>query len=307
VKEIEAKEFHNVADLRTWPGSDQTRLGVFGYPVAHSLSPVMQNAALTAAGIKMRYASFEIEPEELSEALKLTKELGFAGLNLTVPHKVAAAALMDELDPNAREIGAVNTVKFSNGRAAGFDTDGKGFVRAVREVFAIDVRNLRVLVLGAGGAARAIASQCGKEHCERLVIANRSFDRARELADQLRQFFAGPKVLGPVPRLQAIPWEENALRFQLGHVDLVVNATALGLNRNDRSPIPARLLEPHLMVYDVIYANDSATPLISAAREVGARCADGRSMLLHQGALAFEIWFGREAPLEAMRRALVPH
>ena len=124
------------------------------------------------------------------------------------------------------------------------------------------------------------------------------------LADELRDFFTGPKVLGPVARLQAIPSEEAAIRFQIGHVDLVVNATPIGLNRGDQSPIPSRLLAPHVMVYDTIYSAER-TPLVSAATEAGARAANGLSMLLHQGALAFEIWFQREAPIDTMRKALL--
>ena len=185
----------------------------------------------------------------------------------------------------------------------GFNTDGRGFARAIREEFSVDLRDLRVLVLGAGGAARAIAFQCARENCERLVIANRTFAKATALADELRDFFTGPRVLGPVARLQAVAWEEAAFRFQIANVDLIVNATPLGLNHTDAAPIPARLLAPHLMIYDTVYAKQH-TPFVSAAMEAGARAANGLSMLLHQGALAFEIWFGREAPIDVMRAAL---
>src|SRR5207302_8165163 len=200
-------------------------------------------------------------------------------------------------------IRAANVIKVGGGKLHGFNTDGRGFARAVREEFSVDLRDLRVLVLGAGGAARAIALQCAKENSERLVIAIRSFEKAEKLADELRDLFAGPRVLGPVPRLQAIPLEEAAIRFQIGHVDLVVNATPMGLNRGEPSPIPARLLAPHVMVYDTIYSAER-TPLVSASLEAGARGANGLSMLLHQGALAFEIWFQREAPIEVMRKGL---
>jgi len=145
--------------------------------------------------------------------------------------------------------------------------------------------------------------QCARENCERLVIANRTFATVQKLAEELREYFAGPRVLGPVPRLQAIPWEEAAIRFQIAHLDLIVNATPLGLNRSDPSPIPARLLAPHLMIYDTVY-REGRTPFVSAAIEAGARAANGLAMLLYQGALAFEIWFEREAPIEAMREAL---
>jgi shikimate dehydrogenase len=308
MKKTAVKDVYTLADLRNWEKTagktnPPIRLGVFGDPVAHSLSPQIQNAALRECEIDMQYVRLLIRSNELAEALTLVRDLKFAGINLTVPHKIAVLDLIDEIDGNATQIGAVNTIKIDDEKTFGFNTDGKGFVRAIRQEFVVDLRDLRVMVLGAGGAARAIALQCAKENCERLVLANRTFEKAEKLADELRDFFAGPKVFGPVPRLQAIPWDESAIRFQVGNVDLVVNATPIGLNRAEASPIPARLLAPHLMVYDTVYS-DQRTPFVSAAIEAGARAANGSSMLLHQGALAFEIWFGREAPLDVMRQAL---
>jgi shikimate dehydrogenase len=306
-KSASAKAAYRLADLQDWSKATQDvdppiRLGVFGDPVAHSFSPQMQNAALKHCKIDMQYVRFQISPDELREALNLIRDLKFVGVNLTVPHKIAALKLVDDLEESAKSIGAVNAVK-NNGKLHGLNTDGKGFARAIREEFVVDLRDLRVMILGAGGAARAIAMQCAKENCERLVIANRTLEKGKKLADELRDFFAGPRVLGPVARLQAIAWDEAAFRFQIGNVDLIVNATPLGLNRSDPSPIPARLLAPHLMVYDTIYS-ERRTTFVSAAVEAGARGANGLSMLLHQGALAFEIWFGREAPLDVMRNAL---
>jgi shikimate dehydrogenase len=304
MKKKRAKEVYTLTDLRKWDKIDPpVRLGVFGDPVAHSLSPQMQNAALKTCKIDLQYARFQISPDELQNALDLIRELNFVGVNLTTPHKIAASKLMDEIDDNVRRMGAINTVKIDNAKLRGYNTDGKGFARAVRQEFAVDLRDLRVMVLGAGGAARAIALQCARENCERLVITNRTFSTAQKLAEELREYFAGPRVLGPVSRLQAIPWEEAAVRFQIAHLDLIVNATPLGLNRSDPSPIPARLLAPHLMIYDTVY-RESRTPFVSAAIEAGARAANGLTMLLCQGALAFEIWFEREAPIQAMREAL---
>jgi shikimate dehydrogenase len=305
MKKRAAKEIYTLADLRRWENIDPpVRLGVFGDPVGHSLSPQMQNAALKSCKIDMQYARFQISPDELQSALDLTRELNFVGVNLTTPHKIVASRLMNESDDNARRIGAINTVKVDNAKLRGYNTDGKGFARAVRQEFAVDLRDLRVMILGGGGVARAIALQCARENCERLVIANRTLATAQKLAEKLREYFAGPKVLGPVARLQAIPWEEAAIRFQIAHLDLIVNATLLGLHRSDPSPIPARLLAPHLMVYDTVY-QEGRTPFVAAAIEAGARAANGFSMLLHQGAFAFEIWFEREAPIEAMRKALM--
>jgi shikimate dehydrogenase len=298
------KEVYTLADLKNWKAKAKApiRLGVFGDPVAHSLSPQMQNAALEKCDLEMRYARFEIGPSDLPTALELLPKLNFVGANLTVPHKIAAFKLMDEVDETAGKIGAVNSIKIDGGKLRGYNTDGKGFSRAIREEFSVDLRDLRILVLGAGGAARAIALQCAKENCERLVIANRDLDKAKKLADELRPFFAGPRVLGPVARLQAIALDESVIRFQIA--DLVVNATPLGLSRADAPPIPARLVAPHLMIYDTIYSSGQ-TAFVSAAIEAGARAANGLSMLLHQGALAFEIWFDRTAPLDVMRKALM--
>jgi len=304
-KRAVAKEVYSLSDLQNWHDVvPPIRLGVFGDPVEHSLSPQMQNAALKHCKIDMQYARFHISPNELRDAIDLIRKMEFVGVNLTIPHKVAALKLLDTPDENVKRVGAVNVIKVEGGKLRGFNTDGRGFARGVREEFSVDLRDLRVMILGAGGAARAIALQCAKENCERLVITNRSFEKAQKLADELRDFFAGPKVLGPVARLQAISLEEAAIRFQIGHIDLVVNATPLGLNRGDPSPIPARLLAPHVMVYDTIYSAER-TPLVSAAIEAGARAANGLSMLLHQGALAFEIWFQREAPIEVMRTAML--
>jgi shikimate dehydrogenase len=301
------KEVYNLADLQKGSAKKSRppiRVGVLGDPVAHSLSPQMQNAALEKSGLEMRYARFEIAPSELRPALELLRELDFVGVNLTIPHKIAASEFVDDLDETARQVGALNTIKLERGKLRGFNTDGKGFARAIREEFSVDLRDLRVLVFGAGGAARAIALECAKENCERLVIANRDPQKANQLVESLRGFFAGPRVLGPVPRLQAVAADEAALRFQIANTDLVVNATPLGLNHGDAAPIPARLLAPHLMVYDTVYASGPTT-FVSGAIGAGARAANGLSMLLHQGALAFEIWFDRAAPIEAMRKALL--
>jgi shikimate dehydrogenase len=303
-KNRSAKEVYTLADLKDWRDVEPPiRLGIFGDPVEQSLSPQMQNAALKHYKIDMQYARFQISANELRQAIDLIRKLEFVGVNLTIPHKIAALRLVDVADESVKRIGAVNVIRVEAGKLRGFNTDGRGFARAIREVFSVDLRDLRVMILGAGGAARAIALQCAKENSERLVIVNRSFEKAQKLADQLRDFFAGPKVLGPVPRLQAVPWEEAAIRFQIANVDLIVNATPVGLNRGDASPIPSRLLAPHLMVYDTIYSTER-TPFVSAAIEAGARAANGLSMLLHQGALAFETWFQREAPLEVMRAAI---
>jgi shikimate dehydrogenase len=302
-------ERYTLADLENWSAvagdlDPPVRLGVFGDPVAHSLSPQMQNAALRACGIDMQYARFHIRANELRSALLFLHRLDFIGINLTVPHKIAAFTQVDEADESATRAGAVNTIRIRDEKLIGSNTDGEGFLRAIRDEFSIDLRDLRVMIIGAGGGTgRAIAWQCALENCERLVLVNRTLEKANALAEQLRPFFSGPRVLGPSARLAAVGLDEPAMRMQLADIDLIVNATPLGMNLSDPSPVPARLLAPHHIVFDCVYGSSKTTSLRAAA-EVGARGANGLSMLLHQGALSFSIWFNREAPIEPMRAAL---
>ncbi len=252
-------ERYTLADLEKWREvagniDPPIRLAVLGDPVAHSLSPQIQNAALRACGIEAQYARFHIRANELRSALCLLRDLNFVGVNLTVPHKIAAFAQIDQADESASRVGAVNTIL---------------------------LRDKKLI----------------------LVLVNRTHEKAAALAERLRAYFAGPRVLGPAARLEAVEWEEVALRAQLADVDLIVNATPLGMNPSDPSPIPARLLAPHHMVFDAVYG-PSKTSLLRAADEAGARGVNGLSMLLHQGALAFQTWFDREAPIDVMRAVL---
>jgi shikimate dehydrogenase len=310
MKKKRTTERYTLADLENWRKAMRDvfppiRLGVFGDPVAHSLSPQMQNVALKHCKIDMQYARFHIRANELRPALRFLRELDFVGVNLTVPHKIAAFAQIDEADETATRAGAVNTIRIRDKKLIGSNTDGEGFLRAIRSEFSVDVRDLRVMIIGAGGGTgRAIAWQCALENCERLVLVNRTLEQAIALVDRLRPFFAGPRVLGPVSRLEAVPWDEAALRAQLQDIDLIVNATPLGMNPSDATPVPTRLLAPHHMVFDAVYGR-SKTALVRAADEAGARGANGLSMLLHQGALSFSIWFDRDAPIDVMRAALL--
>jgi shikimate dehydrogenase len=288
MKKKQTTERYTLADLENWRTAAgdvdaPVRLGVFGDPVAHSLSPEMQNAALRACKINIQYARFHIRANELRSALRFLRDLDFIGINLTVPHKIAACTQIDEADESASRGGAVNTIRVRDKKLIGSNTDGEGFLRAIRSEFSVDLRDLRVMLIGAGGGTgHAIAWQCALENCERLVLVNRTYEKAQAFAERLRPYFAGPRVLGPVARLEAVAWEESALRAQLVDIDLVVNATPLGMNPSDPTPIPARLLAPHQMVFDCVYG-PSKTSLLRAADEAGARGANGVSMLLHQG------------------------
>jgi shikimate dehydrogenase len=309
MKNMQTIQRYMLADLEKWREiahdiHPPIRLGVFGDPVAHSLSPEMQNAALRACEIDAQYARFHIRTNELRSALRFLRNLDFVGVNLTVPHKIAGFVQIDETDESASRAGAVNTIRLRDKKLIGSNTDGEGFLRAIRSEFSVDLRDLRVLILGAGGGTgRAIAWQCALENCERLVLVNRTLEKASGLAEKLRPFFGGPRVLGPAARLEPVAWEESAMRMQLGDIDLIVNATPLGMNSSDPAPIPGRLIAPYHMVFDCVYA-PSKTALLRAAEQAGARSTNGISMLLHQGALSFSIWFDREAPIDAMRKAL---
>jgi len=300
---------YTLADLERWREialdiNPPIRLGVLGDPIAHSLSPEMQNAALRACEIDAQYARFHIRPNELRSALRFLRNLDFVGVNLTVPHKIAGFVQVDEADDSGKRVGAVNTIRLRDKKLVGSNTDGDGFLRAIRSEFSVDLRDLRILIIGAGGGTgRAIAWQCALENCERLVLVNRTLEKASALAESLRPFFTGPRVLGPAARLEATPLEESVVRTQLADIDLIVNATPLGMNLSDHAPIPARLIAPYHMVFDCVYG-PSKTGLLKAAEQAGARSANGLSMLLQQGALSFSIWFNREAPIDAMREAL---
>jgi len=264
----------------------------------------MHNAALEHCGLPVRYTRLHIGAPDLAEAVRLLPKAGFLGTNVTIPHKHAMPGLMDEVDQRAGQIGVVNTVVVDGDKLRGFNTDGPGLVRALRADFGVDLRDLRVLLLGAGGGAgRAIAWQCAIENCERLVLVNRTVEKAAALAQEIKSTFAAARVGGPGDRLIVAPFENAALRAQLENIDLIINATDVGLKAGDPSPLAASLISAHHMVYDTIYVA-GRTPLLRAAEQSGARVANGLSMLLHQGALSFEIWFNREAPLAVMESAL---
>ena len=298
------KEVYTLEDLRDWRTTTADcdpplRLAVIGDPVAHSASPPMHNAALAALGIPVRYTRLHIRPPELKEALSLLHRAGFIGINCTIPHKPAVLAAVDEADDAARRAGGVNTVVVNPaGRLSGFSTDGPGFSLAVREVFGVELSKLRVMILGAGGGAgRAVAMQCAAENCPALMLINRSLEKLAPVLEDIAAIY-------PFDRVASGDFSDVFLRAGLAASDLVVNCTALGMQPRDASPVPAKLLGAHHLLYDTIYVGHR-TPFLAAGDIAGARGANGLAMLLHQGALSFAKWFHREPPVEEMRRALL--
>ncbi len=304
------QEVYTLADLQDWGAATSglelpARISVFGDPVKHSRSPQMHNPALLEGGQQCQYIRLHIEPDQLPQALQLLKEQNFIGTNVTIPHKGGVHDAVDELTEVARLTQAVNTVLVDGDRLIGHNTDAPGLERAIREEFSVDLSDLRVMVLGAGGGAgRAACVQAAVKRCQRLVLVNRTFEKADSLRQELAPIFAdSDKLLGPVDRLVAIPHEVEALERELKHTDIIINATSLGMKVGDPALIPAHLIQPSHLIYDMVYAPPQ-TRLMRDAVQAGARAANGLSMLLWQGAYAYEFWFNEPAPVEAMRRGL---
>jgi len=269
------------------PISGKTRIvGLFGYPVEHTLSPYMQNAAFSHCGADYCYVPFSVHPDHLKNAVEAIRSLSLCGVNLTIPHKEACIPFLDQLDEEARVIGAVNTITTESGRLIGHNTDGRGFVMALREQ-GIAIEGSRALVIGAGGASRAVAYYLSRA-ASTLHIYNRTRKKAEELASVLS--YAGGKA-DIIDDISSLP-----------DYDLIVNATSLGLQDNDPLPLDPALLRPSQSVCDLIYRR---TPLLQHATQKGCRTVDGLGMLLWQGAYSFELWTGIKPPVEVMRTALL--
>ncbi|MFX4263360.1 shikimate dehydrogenase [Pelotomaculum propionicicum] len=275
--------------------------GIFGRPVEHTFSPALHNAAFAAAGLDYAYVPFEVSPGSLAAAVEAIRALGLAGVNVTIPHKEAVLPLLDGLSDEAELTGAVNTIINRSGYLYGDNTDGKGYLRALKEA-GFDPADRTVLFLGAGGAARAVAVQLALAGAGKLVFANRTAARASGLS----RFVAEKTGV----RVELVSWPDGAddkLPEQtLAEADLVVQATSLGMspNVNETVPLPFEVFRPGQVASDLVY-NPVETLFLKKAGQAGATAVSGLGMLLHQGALAFELWTGVPAPLEVMREALV--
>lgn len=275
-------------------------LGVIGHPIGHSLSPRMHNAALAQLGAEgdganYVYVAMDVPPERLQAAVRGLAALGFVGFNVTMPHKEAILPLMDELDASARLAGAVNTVVVEGGKLHGLNTDGSGFVEACEEA-GVSLAGRRVLILGAGGAAAAIAVAALATGASWLCIANRTLKKAEELLRRLSEVAPGAKT-------SACPLELAAREAE--GADILVNATYLGMKKEDPLPLPAEALGAQKVVSDAVYLpGGEETALIRSARKAGARTVSGERMLLYQGVQAQRVWTGREPNVKAMSDAL---
>lgn len=269
--------------------------GILGHPVTHTLSPAMQNAAFHASRVDAAYLPFPVSPENLEETLKTLPHFGVLGVNITVPHKQAAITVMDSLSEEAQTICAVNTVVYKSGKIEGHNTDGAGFLKSLQDEAGFDPKGKKGLILGAGGAARAVAVALAKAGMREIYIYNRTHERANLLAQHIDHHFTycSPKIL-----------EEYQTRTQkdLEPIDLVVNATTLGLKREDAIPISPLFFKPGTLFYDLIYHGE--TNWLKTAKKAKMKTLNGLGMLVYQGALSFQLWTGKEAPIDLMREEL---
>lgn len=272
-------------------------LGIFGDPVEHSLSPVMQNAALKEAGIDAVYVPFHVVPEQLPAAVASLRSLQIRGVNATIPHKETICSLLDDLDEDAALIGAVNTVVNQDGRLIGYNTDGAGLVASLKADLDFDPVQKSVLVLGAGGAARAAIVSLLRQGCRHVTIANRTPERARQLVYTFQDKFKGTTL--------AVAGVTSAeLTTAVAACDLVLNTTSIGLQGEAFSDFPWGAVSSKSCFYDMVYRR-GGTPFVARAKESGARAVNGLGMLAAQGELAFELWTGQPPPSGVMKCRLL--
>lgn len=268
------------------------RFGVIGDPIAQSKSPVMMNRAFEAVGINGIYMAFHVRPEMLKAAVDGIRGLGLRGVNVTIPHKQAVMAYLDEIDEAAQVIGAVNTIVNDDGKLTGYNTDGIGYVRSLKEETGVQIQGKRILLLGAGGAARGVAYALAKEQPEQIWIANRTAERAAKLAQALRPY-------GSVDGMGL-----EGLDDIKHNVDIVINTTSVGMHpKIDERPADPKMFPQGAVLSDLIY-NPLKTRWLLEAEEAGYRIHGGLGMFVYQGAYAFEYWTGKQAPVDVMREAV---
>ncbi len=275
-----------------------TPFALLGHPVGHSLSPAMHNAAFKALGLNASYALLDVPPGDIPRTLEELRAKKFGGLNVTIPHKEAAyrfLAAKQSLSDTAQLLHSVNTVVFRpDGSLHGDNTDAPGFLDALQEAFRASPRGQRILLLGCGGAGRALALTCAMQGAESILVADLNLAARRRLLLALRQTAPGLPVAGV---------SLDRARAAARDCDLIIHATPVGLKPGDPSLLPPESFRKGQIVFDLIY-NPSVTPLLAAAKAAGARASNGLGMLLHQGARAFHLWTGRKAPVPVMRAAL---
>lgn len=271
--------------------------GVIGDPIEHTLSPAMHNAAFEALKLDCIYLAFKVKPDEVENAVQGMRALDIQGLNVTMPYKNAVVSFLDEVDQTATFLSAVNTIENENGKLFGYNTDGFGALKALKEN-GVEVEGKKVLLLGAGGAARAIALALALEGAD-LAILNRNPKAAIDLANLLRETYNR--------KVDADELSRETVKTNLANAEVLVNATSVGMEPNvNQTLVDSEWLKPELAVLDIVY-DPVETRLAKEAKAAGVKVVSGIEMLVHQGAVSFEIWTGHEAPVDIMREAALIH
>jgi shikimate dehydrogenase len=281
-------------------------IGLIGYPLKHSVSPYFQQAALDYYQLDIRYEAWETTPAGLSQAVKNLRGPQNLGANVTVPHKEAVLPLLDEVDGLASSIGAVNTIVKKGDKLVGFNTDAYGFVEALEKEGRFDPEGKKVVLLGAGGVARAVSFVLLQRNVASLAITDGIFERASTLADdlvgQIKKALPGSKDWEP--RISAFQWQNVRSGAVFAHCDLIVHCTTIGMKdspQEGQSPLSLEVIPEDVLVYDVVY-NPRLTPLLRLAQKAGANILGGLAMLVYQGAASFKLWTGKEGPVDIMLR-----
>ena len=269
-------------------------IALIGYPLGHSISPIFQQAALDYYHLDTKYLAWEVAPEGLAGALEKLRRPENLGANVTIPYKEKVLPSLDRLEGQAREIGAVNTIAKVKGALVGYNTDGQAFLQALREKGGLEPRGQDAVLLGAGGAARALAFSLIHASIRSLTIYNRGLERAQKLAGDLQ------RVLASGQEVRALPWQERL--SGLPPCQLIVQATPLGTGEDSTSPLPTQLIPRGVLACDLVY-NPPETPFLKEAKKAGARALGGLAMLVYQGAGSFRLWTRREAPVDVMFQA----
>lgn len=276
----------------------RTRLaGIFGYPIEHTLSPAIHNDAFERLGIDACYLPFAVEPKNLRGALQSLIPLGFLGVNLTVPHKEAAIRWLGAISEEAELIGAVNTVVVKEGELIGYNTDSTGFLNAVRNELHFKPEGKDVLIIGAGGSARAVIGALAPHRVRSILIANRTFARAQRLSQEFHRRF--PKV-----PIAPIPLSRKTLEKRVGEVDLVVQTTSAGVTEGLPIEFSWKGAKRSTVAFDLVY-RPAETPFLKGARSAGLRGSNGLGMLLYQAAASFKLWTNRQMPIASIRKNLL--
>ncbi len=278
------------------PGNETRLFGIFGHPARHSRSPDMHNAAFSALGMNCVYLAFDIKPERIKPAVEALRSLEICGVNVTVPHKQAVMREMDFLSPEAEFAGAVNTVKNSDGRLCGYNTDIEGALKALEVSMGFSPKGKTALVIGAGGAARALVAGLCMKNSRQIFIANKTPEKAEKLSGEFSKKFAGT-------RIEHSGLDGGKIEDFTGNADILINCSSAGMEGNNPLALPLEKFGGKFGIYDLVY-KPVETPLVKDARKLGIKAESGIDMLLYQGAKSFEIWTGKTAPVEAMKKAL---